>query len=73
MIRELLRITAPGGFVMIHAWAKEQGEDSKHNFPDSVREKLSFDNYLFFYSSANINFITLKIIEITYNNKDFSF
>ena len=49
VIRELLRITAPGGFVMIHAWAKEQGEDSKHNFPDSVREKLSFDNYLFFY------------------------
>lgn len=37
VIRELLRITRPGGFVLIHAWAKEQGEDSKHYFPDSVR------------------------------------
>jgi SAM-dependent methyltransferase len=36
VIRELLRVTRPGGFVLIHAWAKEQGEDSKHNFPDSV-------------------------------------
>ena len=26
VIQELLRITCPGGFVMIHAWAQEQGD-----------------------------------------------
>eukprot|EP01038_Epipyxis_sp_PR26KG_P008479 gene8479-11462_t len=31
-IRELLRITKPGGYVMIQAWAYEQGEQSKRLF-----------------------------------------
>ena len=34
VVSELVRITSPGGFVMIHAWAQEQGEDSRHEFPE---------------------------------------
>lgn len=33
-IRELVRITRPGGSVMIQAWAMEQGEDSKRQFEE---------------------------------------
>lgn len=32
VISELLRITKPGGVVMIQAWALEQGSDSKRTF-----------------------------------------
>ena len=35
---------------MIHAWAKEQGVDSKHNFPDSVSAQLlHLHCYLYLY------------------------
>jgi SAM-dependent methyltransferase len=33
-VRELLRITRPGGRVLVQAWAMEQGEESRHAFED---------------------------------------
>ena len=34
VVKELVRITRPGGKILVQAWAQEQDEDSRHNFEE---------------------------------------
>lgn len=51
VISELVRITRPGGRVMLQAWAYEQGKESKHAFQS---QDTMVGDYIFLHFGSNV-------------------